>query len=65
VSITFTSATVEVTEQQTVISKGPYAFVRHPMYSGVLVMLLATPLARASWCGLIAFVLMVAVIVIR
>jgi protein-S-isoprenylcysteine O-methyltransferase Ste14 len=58
---TFTSATIEVNEQQTVISTGPYAFVRHPMYSGALVM----PLALASWWGLIAFVLMVAVIVIR
>src|ERR1700733_11260631 len=62
---TFTSATVEVNEQQTVISRGPYAFVRHPMYSGALIMLLGTPLALASWWGLFAFVLMVAVIVIR
>jgi protein-S-isoprenylcysteine O-methyltransferase Ste14 len=62
---TFTSATVEVNEQQTVISIGPYAFVRHPMYSGALIMLLGTPLALASWWGLFAFVLMVAVIVIR
>ena len=62
---TFTSATVEVTEQQTVISVGPYAFVRHPMYSGALVMLLGTPLALASWWGLVAFVLMAGVIVIR
>jgi protein-S-isoprenylcysteine O-methyltransferase Ste14 len=62
---TFTGATVEVTEQQTVISTGPYAFVRHPMYSGALIMLLGTPLALASWWGLIAFVLMVALIVLR
>jgi protein-S-isoprenylcysteine O-methyltransferase Ste14 len=62
---TFTAATVEVTEQQTVVSTGPYAFVRHPMYSGALIMLLGTPLALASWWGLVAFVLMVAVIVIR
>jgi protein-S-isoprenylcysteine O-methyltransferase Ste14 len=62
---TFTSATIEVNEHQTVISIGPYAFVRHPMYSGALVMLLGTPLALASWWGLIAFVIMVAVIVIR
>jgi protein-S-isoprenylcysteine O-methyltransferase Ste14 len=62
---TFTSATIEVNEQQTVISIGPYAFVRHPMYSGALIMLLGTPLALASWWGLIAFVIMVAVIVIR
>ena len=62
---TFTAATVEVTEHQTVISKGPYAFVRHPMYCGALVMLLGTPLALASWWGLVAFALMVAAIVIR
>ena len=62
---TFTSATIEVNEQQTVISIGPYASVRHPMYSGALVMLLGTPLALASWWGLIAFVIMIAVIVIR
>jgi protein-S-isoprenylcysteine O-methyltransferase Ste14 len=62
---TFTAATVEVVEQQTVISKGPYAFVRHPMYSGALIMLLGTPLALASWWGLVPFVLMVAVIVLR
>ena len=48
---TFTAATVEVTEQQTVISTGPYAFVRHPMYSGASIMLLGTPLALASWLG--------------
>jgi protein-S-isoprenylcysteine O-methyltransferase Ste14 len=62
---TFTTATVEVTEQQTVISTGPYAFVRHPMYSGALIMLLGTPLALASWWGLVPFALMVLVIVVR
>lgn len=62
---TFTAATVEVTEQQIVISTGPYAFVRHPMYSGALIMLLGTPLALSSWWGLVPFVLMVAVIVVR
>jgi protein-S-isoprenylcysteine O-methyltransferase Ste14 len=62
---TFTAATVVVTEQQTVISTGPYAFVRHPMYSGALTMLLGAPLALACWWGLIPFVLMVAIIVIR
>jgi protein-S-isoprenylcysteine O-methyltransferase Ste14 len=62
---TFTAATIEVTEQQTVISTGPYALVRHPMYSGALIMLLGTPLALSSWWGLAAFALMVAVIVVR
>lgn len=62
---TFTAATIEVTEQQTVISTGPYAFVRHPMYSGALIMLLGTPFALASWWGLVPFVLMLVIIVIR
>jgi protein-S-isoprenylcysteine O-methyltransferase Ste14 len=62
---TFTAATVEIAEHQTVIRTGPYAVIRHPMYSGALIMLLGTPLALASWWGLIPFVLMVAVIVIR
>ena len=62
---TFTSGTVEVVEHQTVISTGPYASVRHPMYSGALVMLLGTPLALGSWWGLVAFVLMIAIVVIR
>ncbi len=35
------------------------------MYSGALIMLLGTPLALASWWGLVAFVLIVAVIGIR
>lgn len=62
---TFTAATVEITEQQTVISTGPYAFVRHPMYSGALILLLGTPLALGSWWGLVPFAFMVVVIVVR
>jgi protein-S-isoprenylcysteine O-methyltransferase Ste14 len=62
---TFTAATIEVSERQTVISTGLYAFVRHPMYSGASIMLLGTPLALASWWGLVPFALMVAVIVVR
>jgi len=62
---TFTVATVEVAEQQTVISTGPYALVRHPINSGELIMLLGTPLALGSLWGLIPFVLMVAIIIIR
>lgn len=62
---TFTAATVEVTEQQIVISTGLYALVRHPMYCGALIMLLGTPLALASWWGLAPFALMIVVLVVR
>ena len=61
----FTSAIIEVAPDQRVISTGPYAVVRHPMYTGALVMLLATPLALGSWWGLVMFIPMTLVIVLR
>jgi protein-S-isoprenylcysteine O-methyltransferase Ste14 len=45
---TFTSATIEVAENQKVISTGPYALVRHPMYASASLYLLGTPLALGS-----------------
>ena len=50
---TFTSATIEVAPDQKVISTGPYAFVRHPMYAGGLLYLLGMPLALGSYWGLL------------
>jgi protein-S-isoprenylcysteine O-methyltransferase Ste14 len=50
---TFTSATIEVAENQRVISSGPYAIVRHPMYASASLYLLGTPLALGSYWGLI------------
>jgi protein-S-isoprenylcysteine O-methyltransferase Ste14 len=45
----FSSATIQLAENQTVISSGPYAWVRHPMYAAALVMLLGVPIALGSW----------------
>jgi protein-S-isoprenylcysteine O-methyltransferase Ste14 len=50
---------------QRVISTGPYAIVRHPMYAGALLMLFATPIALGSWWGLTMFIPMALVIVLR
>jgi protein-S-isoprenylcysteine O-methyltransferase Ste14 len=50
---TFLSATVEVQEEQKVISTGLYGLVRHPMYSAALLLLLFTPIALGSWFGFI------------
>jgi protein-S-isoprenylcysteine O-methyltransferase Ste14 len=62
---TFTSGTIEVAAEQKVISTGPYAIVRHPMYVGALVLLLGMPLALGSYWGLLTILAMTAVIVWR
>jgi protein-S-isoprenylcysteine O-methyltransferase Ste14 len=51
---TFTSATIEIAPDQKVISTGPYARVRHPMYAGGFLYLLGMPLALGSYWGLLA-----------
>jgi protein-S-isoprenylcysteine O-methyltransferase Ste14 len=61
----FTAATIDVAGDQRVISTGPYAMVRHPMYSGALVMLFGTPLALGSWWGLLPFIVITVAIVVR
>src|ERR1700674_3688329 len=62
---TFASAIIEVGSEQKIISTGPYALVRHPMYIGALVMLLGIPLALGSWWGLLTIIPMTLVIVWR
>jgi protein-S-isoprenylcysteine O-methyltransferase Ste14 len=62
---TFSSATIELAPDQKVISTGPYALVRHPMYAGGLVMLLGIPIALGSWWGTLIVVAMFPVLIWR
>ena len=53
-------------EGHKVITAGPYRFVRNPIYTGMLGMLVATGLAMEYWTALIvAFVLFVVGLIIR
>jgi protein-S-isoprenylcysteine O-methyltransferase Ste14 len=61
----YTSATIEVAAGQRVISTGPYAIVRHPMYASALLYLLGTPLALGSYWGLIPVALMLPFLIWR
>ena len=61
----FASATIELASDQEVISTGPYALVRHPMYLGGFIMFVGIPLALGSWWGLLVFTLMIPAIVWR
>jgi protein-S-isoprenylcysteine O-methyltransferase Ste14 len=62
---TFASATIEVTENQKVISTGPYAIVRHPMYASASLYLLGTPLALGSFFGLVPIAAMMPFLIWR
>jgi protein-S-isoprenylcysteine O-methyltransferase Ste14 len=62
---TFTSATISIADGQRVISSGPYAMVRHPMYAGALVYLAGTPLALGSYWGFLALIFIVPFLVWR
>lgn len=62
---TYTAGTVEIAQGQHVVDHGPYAFVRHPMYAGTLVMVAGIPLALGSWWGLLPAALLVPVLVWR
>lgn len=53
------SATVEITQGQRVISTGPYAIVRHPMYSSAAVYFIGMSLALGSYWGLIPAMFMI------
>jgi len=50
---TFSSATIEIAENHQVVSSGPYAIVRHPMYVGGLLLFVGTALALGSYWGLL------------
>lgn len=62
---TYTSATIEVAQGQKVISTGPYAIVRHPMYASASLYLLGTPLALDSYWGLIPLAAMMPFLIWR
>jgi protein-S-isoprenylcysteine O-methyltransferase Ste14 len=50
---------------QTVVSSGPYHYVRHPMYAAALLFLFGTALLLGSWYGLLLALLLVGMIALR
>lgn len=61
----YASRIIEVEKGQKVITTGPYAIVRHPMYLGVLLMYLFTPLALGSYWAILFFLPLFPLIVFR
>ena len=61
----FASAIVQVEAGQKVITDGPYRVVRHPMYSGFALMILATPFGLGSYVAFVPAILLIPVLVFR
>jgi protein-S-isoprenylcysteine O-methyltransferase Ste14 len=61
----FAAATIQSPQDQRVISTGPYAWVRHPMYATALVMLLGMPIALGSWWGVLIVVALMPALIWR
>lgn len=61
----YLSRTIEIQENQRVVSTGLYGIVRHPMYLATLLMFLPMPLILGSFWGLVAFAIYPLIIVVR
>lgn len=61
----FAGRTIEVDKGQKVISTGPYALVRHPLYLAYMLIVVFTPLALGSFVALPFFLLSVPFLVLR
>jgi protein-S-isoprenylcysteine O-methyltransferase Ste14 len=62
---TYSLATIELAPEQKVISSGPYALIRHPMYFGGLIMLAGIPVTLGSWWGLLVFLVLTPALIWR
>lgn len=63
----YLSGTVRVQQErgQTVITTGPYHYVRHPLYAGGLFLFLGTPLLLGSWYGFLLILLFLPALLVR
>ena len=56
------SQEVTLKQDHELITSGPYAFVRHPIYTGLLLAILGSAIARGEWRGLVALALIFVVL---
>ncbi|MFA6214068.1 MAG: isoprenylcysteine carboxylmethyltransferase family protein [Candidatus Micrarchaeia archaeon] len=61
----FAGRTIRVEKGQKVVSTGVYSIVRHPMYVGMIVLYLSTPIALGSYFALVPFLLVIPMMVLR
>src|SRR4030095_5760932 len=56
---------VQTDRGQTVVSSGPYQYVRHPMYAGFILFAVGTALLLGSWYGLLGGLILIAMVAWR
>jgi protein-S-isoprenylcysteine O-methyltransferase Ste14 len=61
----FASKILDINQGQVLVDTGLYAYVRHPLYVGFSLWVLATPVALGSWWGLIPAALLVVALLFR
>jgi protein-S-isoprenylcysteine O-methyltransferase Ste14 len=61
----YAASTVQVEKDQPVISTGPYAWIRHPMYAASFLYIIGTAIALGSLVGLVPALLLYGVIIAR
>ena len=61
----YASTVIQVENEQHVITTGPYAIIRHPMYTGMVIMSLFMPLALGSYYSIIPMLLIIPLMIYR
>jgi protein-S-isoprenylcysteine O-methyltransferase Ste14 len=61
----YAAATITIESDQKLVTTGLYGLVRHPLYTGAVVMMIGTPLALDSYWGLLVVAVAVPLLVVR
>jgi protein-S-isoprenylcysteine O-methyltransferase Ste14 len=61
----YLSPAVHIQKGQTLVSTGPYRYVRHPLYSAYIPFILGTALLLGSWYGILFGLILISMIAIR
>jgi protein-S-isoprenylcysteine O-methyltransferase Ste14 len=54
------SGTVTLKDQHELIRSGPYRWIRHPIYTGILIAFIGSAMARGQWRGVLAVLIVIA-----
>ena len=56
---------IQTERGHTVVSSGPYRYVRHPAYVGMILVVLGAPIMLGSWWALIPGVISAVLVIVR